>query len=126
MQRARLNSYDWYFTKYGERPMRIWIVLGLVAALSGCGTMKTLNDEKGAADDLAKWHSNCHTIPRAYSGMSYQFCNLNSPPRSGPHWAVTPIALDLVASAIADTILIPYTGYQQYQRGDIQVRRKQY
>lgn len=106
--------------------MRVWITTCLVAALSGCGTIKTLNDEKGAADDLAKWKSNCNSIPRAYSGTSYQFCNLDSPPRSGPHWAVTPITLDMIVSAVADTIVIPYTGYQQYKRGDIQVRRKQY
>ena len=106
--------------------MRIGITACLVAALSGCGTIKTLNDEKGAADDLAKWQSNCHFIPRAYSGTSYQFCNLNSPPRSGAHWAVAPITFDVILSAVADTVVIPYTGYQQYLRGDIQVRRKQY
>jgi hypothetical protein len=32
----------------------------------------------------------------------------------------------MAISGIADTILIPYTGYLQYQQGDIQVRRKQY
>ena len=106
--------------------MQGWITVILAAALTGCGTIKTLNDEKGAADDLARWQSTCQSIPRVYSGMSYQFCNLNSPPRSGPHWAVTPIALDMAASAVVDTIVIPYTGYQQYQRGDIKVWRKQY
>lgn len=106
--------------------MRIWMTTCLIAAISGCGTIKTLTDEKGAADHLAKWQSNCNTLPRAYSGTSYQFCNLDSPTRSGAHWAVTPIALDLVASAIADTVVIPYTGYQQYRQGNIKVRRKAY
>jgi uncharacterized protein YceK len=106
--------------------MRLWIAGCLVAAISGCGTIKTLSDEEGAADNLAKWQSNCHSIPRAYSGAAYQFCNLNGPPRSGPHWAAPPITLDMVISGIADTILLPYTGFLQYQQGDIQVRRKQY
>jgi uncharacterized protein YceK len=34
--------------------------------------------------------------------------------------------LDLIISGIADTLVLPYTGYQQYQQGDIKVRRKQY
>lgn len=106
--------------------MKLWIAGCLVLAISGCGTIKTLNDEEGAADDLAKWKSNCHSIPRAYSGVAYQFCNLDGPPRSGSHWAAPTIALDMAISGIADTILIPYTGYRQYQQGDIQVRRKQY
>lgn len=106
--------------------MKLWIAGFAIAMLSGCGTVKTLNDEKGAADDLARWQSNCNTIPRAYSGASYQFCNLNSPQRSGAHWSAPTIALDLVVSGIADTLVLPYTGYQQYQHGDIKVRRKQY
>ncbi|QJC82447.1 YceK/YidQ family lipoprotein [Pseudomonas umsongensis] len=106
--------------------MRQWIAGFVVVAISGCGTFKTLTDEEGAADNLAKWKSNCHSIPRAYSGAVYQFCNLDGPPRSGPHWDVPSIALDMAISGIADTILIPYTGYLQYQKGDIKVRRKQY
>ncbi|MGV8920510.1 MAG: YceK/YidQ family lipoprotein [Pseudomonas sp.] len=106
--------------------MRLWIVSCLAAALSGCGKIKTLNDEEGAADNLARWQSNCQSIPRAYSGVSYQFCNLDAPPRSGSHWAVAPIVFDMAVSGIADTVMLPYTGYLQYLRGDIKVRRKQY
>jgi len=106
--------------------MKLWIAAGMVAVLSGCGTIKTLNDEKGAADDLARWQSNCQSIPRAYSGAAYQYCNLNGPQRSGPHWAAPPILLDMAVSGIADTILLPYTGYLQYQEGNIKIRRKQY
>lgn len=103
-----------------------WIAGCALVALTGCGTVKTLNDEKGAADDLARWYSNCNTIPRVYSGAAYQFCNLNSPQRSGAHWSAPTIALDLVVSGVADTFLLPYTGYQQYEQGDIKVRRKEY
>lgn len=106
--------------------MKTWILICIAAALTGCGTVKTLNDEAGAADDLARWKTSCNTIPRVYSGLSYQFCNLNSPSRSGPHWSAPTIAVDMVISGIADTIVTPYTAYQQYQRGDIQVRRKEY
>lgn len=104
--------------------MKLWIAGCLVAALSGCGTIKTLTDEEGAADNLAKWKSNCPTIPRIYSGAAYQFCNLNGPPRSDMHWDSRSVALDIAISCVADTVLIPYTGYQQYHQGNIQVRRK--
>lgn len=106
--------------------MKLGVAICAAAVLSGCGTVKTLNDEKGAADDLARWQSNCHSIPRAYSGASYQFCNLNAPARSGSHWSAGTIALDLALSGVADTVMLPYTGYLQYQHGDIKVRRKQY
>jgi hypothetical protein len=32
----------------------------------------------------------------------------------------------MVVSGVADTLVLPYTGYMQYQHGDIKVRRKQY
>lgn len=106
--------------------MKIWITALFVTAISGCGTIKTIHDEEGASDDLAKWQSHCSSIPRAYSGASYQFCNLDGPARSGSHWGAPVIVVDMVASGIADTIVFPYTGYQQYRYGDIQVRRKYY
>lgn len=106
--------------------MRQWIAAVLFTAVSGCGTITTLTDEEGAADNLAKWKSGCSSIPRAYSGVAYQFCNLDAPARSGSHWAAPPILLDMAVSGVADTILIPYTGYLQYQQGDIKIRREQY
>lgn len=105
--------------------LKPWIIGFLLASLSGCGTLTTLMDEPGAADDLAKWRSNCEEIPRFYSGAAYQFCNLNSPARSGSHWSAPPVLLDMVLSAIADTVMIPYTGYQQYKHGSILIRREQ-
>ncbi|MFK3971203.1 YceK/YidQ family lipoprotein [Pseudomonas sp. NPDC087358] len=105
--------------------MKIWIAGCLVSAISGCGTIVTLSNEKGAANELASWHSNCQTIPRVYSGLAYEFCTLNGPERHADESAASAAAFDLVLSGIADTLVIPYTGYQQYQLGNIQVRRKQ-
>lgn len=106
--------------------MKQWIATLLLAGLAGCGTIKTVTDEAEAVDDLARWESNCHSIPRAYSGVAYQFCNFDGPPRSGSHWSPGPILLDMAASAIADTLLIPYTGYQQFEHGNVPVRRLEY
>lgn len=106
--------------------MKLWIGLALGVALSGCGTVRTVSNESKAVDDLAKWQTDCYTIPRMYSGVAYQFCNLNGPPRSGPHWTTLPILLDMAASGVADTAILPYTGYQQYRRGSVPIRRLEY
>ncbi|KQQ54578.1 hypothetical protein ASF84_14710 [Pseudomonas sp. Leaf127] len=106
--------------------MKPWIGLALGIALSGCGTVRTVSNESKAVDDLAKWQTDCHQIPRIYSGVAYQFCNLNGPARSGPHWTAFSILLDMAASGVADTALLPYTGYQQYRRGSVPIRRLEY
>lgn len=108
------------------RFMKRWIGILITVALTGCGTVRTVSNEPKAVDDLAKWHTHCHTIPRAYSGVAYQFCNLDSPQRSGAHWAPFPILIDMAASGIADTVILPYTGYQQFKRGNAPVRRLEY
>lgn len=108
--------------------MKAFIMCLVAASLTGCGTLKTLTDEDGAADDLARWESNCSVVPRIYSGAAYQFCNLDSAPRvkNVPSWEAQPpeaYLLDLGLSAIADTLLLPYTAYQQVAHGSIVVRR---
>jgi uncharacterized protein YceK len=104
--------------------LKTWITGLLAIALSGCGTIVTLVNEQGAADELASWHSNCQSLPRAYSGLAYEFCTLNGPERHSQPTAASAAAFDLALSGIADTIVIPYTAYQQYQYGNIPVRRK--
>ena len=106
--------------------MKLWIGLALGVALGGCGTVRTVSDESKAVDDLAKWQTNCHTIPRIYSGVAYQFCNLNGPVRSGTESPPVDILMDMAASGLADTVLLPYTGYQQYRRGNVAIRRLEY
>ena len=106
--------------------MRLWIVCTLAAALSGCGTIQTVSDESKAVDNLARWESSCHSIPRAYSGFAYQFCNLNGPARSGNHWSADTIFVDMGLSAIADTLILPYTGFQQLRWGSVPIRRLEY
>lgn len=106
--------------------MKQWIGMVLTIALSGCGTIETVSDETKAVDNLARWESDCHSIPRAYSGFAYQFCNLSGPARSGNHWSADTIFVDMGLSAIADTLILPYTGYQQLRWGSVPIRRLQY
>ena len=104
----------------------LWMGMALTIVMSGCGTVRTVSDESKAVNDLANWQTDCFTITRAYSGVSYQFCNLNGPQRKGGHWAPFPILVDMGASAIADTLILPYTGYHQYKRGNVPIRRLEY
>ncbi|WP_462383767.1 YceK/YidQ family lipoprotein [Pseudomonas sp. Marseille-QA0892] len=105
--------------------MKIRIVWVAALALSGCGSVDTLTNERSAANDLARWDSRCGAIPRVYSGVFYQFCNLNSPPRHqhDPKTSPESILFDMGLSAIVDTVVIPYTAYQQIRQGSIEVRR---
>lgn len=105
--------------------MKVWITACLAAALSGCGTVKTVGNEKDAADDLASGRSNCHSIPRTYSGVAYNYCLLDGPEKYGVKPSIETVAIDVLLSGISDTFLLPYTAYQQSERGSIQVRRKQ-
>ncbi|EPN6724728.1 YceK/YidQ family lipoprotein [Pseudomonas putida] len=81
--------------------------------------MRTVSNETKAVDDLAEWNSYCPEIPRMYSGVAYQFCNLTGPERKGVHSDPYEIVVDMVASGIADTVVLPYTSYQQYKHGNI-------
>lgn len=98
---------------------KLWMGVVLTVALSGCGTVRTVSNESKAVDDLAKWNSYCPEIPRMYSGVAYQFCNLSGPERTGVHSDPYEILIDMAASGVADTVVLPYTGYQQYKLGNI-------
>lgn len=99
--------------------MRLWMGCALAVALSGCGTMRTVSNESKAVDDLAQWNSYCPEIPRIYSGVAYQFCNLTGPERTGVHSDPYETLIDMAASGIADTVVLPYTSYQQYKYGNM-------
>ncbi|MBH3416422.1 YceK/YidQ family lipoprotein [Pseudomonas putida] len=99
--------------------MKPWIGIVLVTALSGCGTVRTVSEESKAVGDLAEWNSYCPAIPRVYSGVAYQFCNLTGPERTGIHSHPYEILVDMAASCIADTVVLPYTSYKQYKYGNM-------
>jgi hypothetical protein len=56
-----------------------------------------------------------------YSGVAYQFCNLTGPERTGAHSDPYQILVDMAMSGIADTVMLPYTSYQQYKLGNMVV-----
>lgn len=103
-------------------------MLLLALALTGCGTINTtFRPDSVASEKLTDWKSNCSSIPRVYSGVMLDFCELNAEPKqssayqktNAPEW----VLLDMGLSGIADTLLLPYTIYQQNQYGYINASR---
>ena len=104
------------------------VVIGAFSlALSGCGTAVTvLQDDAETAKDLRQRQTYCQSIPRAYSGLAYDFCILNSPPSHTAGAAqlgfMPLIFFDLVASGVLDTIILPYTIYRQSEDGSLWIK----
>ena len=90
--------------------------------LSACGTLNTLtNSDQKISVNLSRQNTSCEMIPRAYSGLAYDFCYLHSNPDGYLFYDgfLGLYLLDGVVSAAADTVLLPYTGYKQYKHGSI-------
>ena len=110
--------------------MKLKNALVLVAAISatGCGTVNTtFRDDTVASNKLARWSSNCDSVPRIYSGAVFDYCTLDAVPRQstgfGGHPSASLVLLDMGLSGIADTLILPYTIYQQSKHGDIEKAR---
>ncbi|TSD79427.1 YceK/YidQ family lipoprotein [Pseudomonas sp. KBS0710] len=88
-------------------------------ALSGCASVNTVfRDDLSATRELRKQKTYCESIPRAYSGLAFNFCLLNAPPDFTG--VLVPLVLvDMTASGIVDTVVLPYTIYQQSTLGNM-------
>lgn len=99
----------------------------VILSLSGCGTINTVfRGGDVAGNNLKEWKTNCDSIPRIYSGVSYDFCVLNAPPdirevdSSAPAFIPLQI-IDFIPSGILDTLVLPYTIYRQHLDGNIDI-----
>ncbi|UWF52177.1 YceK/YidQ family lipoprotein [Pseudomonas sp. N3-W] len=95
-------------------------------SLMGCGTINTVfRDDDVAKYTLREWNTHCQAIPRVYSGVFYNLCTLHSSPATTPNLiAVNAIPLqilDFIPSGILDTVVLPYSVYQQSTRGNINI-----
>ena len=84
------------------------------------------NDDREVSAHLSRQHTYCETLPRVYSGLAYDFCSLHSNPGGGTYFDgfILFYIFDGVVSGAVDTVLLPYTGYQQYHRGSIDLDKK--
>ncbi|OZG71942.1 cysteine synthase [Hahella sp. CCB-MM4] len=103
-------------------------LLSILALQTGCGTINTLGKpEHVAAKNLKEEGSYCTSLPRVYSGVSYDLCRMYGRPAPVHAWqgtegAATLWLVDLVVSGVLDTLALPYTMYDQSKYGDIELR----
>ncbi|MDF3125023.1 YceK/YidQ family lipoprotein [Rheinheimera sp. 1928-s] len=106
-------------------PIKTLSLFTLLAVLTGCGTMQTLEPEKGkVAISFNDKKSYCQSIPRIYSGTAHNFCQLyGEPTQSGFSTAMyfSFWASDTVLCAVTDTLALPYTVTRQIQEGSLKV-----
>lgn len=95
-------------------------------ALAGCGTVTTLsNPDSEVSAKLRKQSSGCASIPRVYSGVSYNVCQMNSNSESiYMSWVLGFYVFDSVLSAATDTVALPYTIYAQNKQGNLLIERE--
>ena len=102
----------------------LWLTF-LVITISSCGSFTTVPKSNGEISSNLKRHdSNCESIPRIYSGVSYDFCRFNAKPKEySNNLFMTGFILDIALfSPIMDTVLLPVTIYQQVKHGSVEVK----
>jgi len=112
--------------------IRLLTTLVIAAGVTGCGSVRTLSSDNVAkVDDLQLKGTGCgDTLPRVYGGVVYNICVLSGDghERGGPLYRFglmmypAPV-IDMGLSAVADTLVLPYTLYRQNRDGDIQMLR---
>ena len=87
----------------------------LLLLLSGCSTLITLTrPDIYISSSLRKVDTNCESISRVYSGVSYGLCRINARPSHYSKYLLDSFFLfDTIPSFIADTVALPYTCFKQ-------------
>lgn len=106
--------------------MKIIWTLFFTVSLTACGTFNTLTkSDHEIAANLKRQKSNCASLPRVYSGVSYNLCKMNSSKNSIYFdWLLGFYLIDSVASAATDTVALPYTAYAQSKDGSLLIDRQ--
>lgn len=113
--------------------IRLLTALLIAVGMAGCGSVRMLSSDKVAkVEDLRLRGTACgDTLPRVYGGVVYNICVLSGDghERGGPLYRFglmmypAPV-IDMGLSAVADTLVLPYTLYRQNRDGDIQMLRE--
>lgn len=107
--------------------MKIVAMIMLALCCCSCATVLTIApDNNHVRIEYRGKKSYCKDIPRVYSGVMYNFCYLYGEPSRTPNLGSTVggtpfFVIDATLSLVADTIVIPYTAYQQAEKGNIKV-----
>ena len=101
-------------------------LLGVSLIVAGCGTLTTvLREDSVTVQSLKAKKTYCQSVPRVYSGVSYDLCVLHAPPNSGSGMSLNDVPwpyLDVAVSGVLDTLLLPYTIYRQNADGSLELR----
>ena len=90
---------------------------------SACGTVKTVSEQKDRITvEYRGAKTYCESIPRVYSGVTYNLCLFYGEPKEQVVMEMSSILIpyritDTMLSAVADTIILPYTLFLQYEKG---------
>ncbi|MFA0810763.1 YceK/YidQ family lipoprotein [Microbulbifer epialgicus] len=108
--------------------MKFLIFALCILPLTACGTFTTLTStDREIAANLKKQNSSCESIPRVYSGLSYNMCKMHSSSDSiNVDLLLGVYLLDSVVSTATDTAVLPVTIYRQNKSGNILVRSSEY
>lgn len=99
----------------------------MIFLLSGCGTLNTLfRTDQAVGHNLRASKTYCDSIPRVYSGISYDLCVMHGPSNVGGRDPAAPALIplqivDLIPSGILDTLVLPYSIYRQHADGNIDI-----
>ena len=103
-------------------------LLPVLMILTSCGSITTVaQPEHIVAKNLREEGSSCTSLPRVYSGVVYCACRMMGDPAPIHTWQSTDKEayrwlLDMAASTVVDTLLLPYTATLQSQEGNIRLR----
>lgn len=95
----------------------------LMIVCSACATVKTVDPQRNRITvEYRGAKTYCETIPRIYSGVTYNLCMFYGEPNRQVTPAMSAILIpyritDTVLSAVADTIVLPYTLFLQHEKG---------
>lgn len=108
--------------------IKLLTVLLSALLLVSCGTIKSMDiNENKVGITHYYGTTKCDEISRVYSGVRYDLCILHSDRKNVPlKFQLDPLwvtSIDVVLSAIADTIILPYTIYQQSINGNLEVTK---
>lgn len=102
--------------------MKLFLLLSVIF-ISGCGTVSTVyKSDQYAIGELKKAKTLCHELPRVYSGVSFDLCQINSHSENPFRYMAYSLYLfDTLPSAVVDTVILPYTIYKQKEKVGIRV-----
>lgn len=99
-----------------------WVVMiSFTLFISACGTVTSLShSDIELKNKLNQTKTLCTKTTRVYGGIAYDFCQIHAK-ASQPYSAVKTsyYLFDMIPSFIADSLVLPYTVFEQCNKGSL-------